>query len=67
MEIEPQSIPEVLLLRPKVFGDARGFFVETARETVLREAGIPPLVQQDRKSTRLNSSHEWISRMPSSA
>ena len=25
------------------------------------------LVIQDRKSTRLNSSHEWISRMPSSA
>ena len=25
------------------------------------------LVQKDRKSTRLNSSHEWISRMPSSA
>ena len=24
-------------------------------------------VRQDRKSTRLNSSHEWISRMPSSA
>ena len=24
-------------------------------------------VQPDRKSTRLNSSHEWISRMPSSA
>ena len=23
--------------------------------------------QRDRKSTRLNSSHEWISRMPSSA
>ena len=23
--------------------------------------------QPDRKSTRLNSSHEWISRMPSSA
>ena len=23
--------------------------------------------EQDRKSTRLNSSHEWISRMPSSA
>ena len=22
---------------------------------------------QDRKSTRLNSSHEWVSRMPSSA
>ena len=24
-------------------------------------------VHRDRKSTRLNSSHEWISRMPSSA
>ena len=26
-----------------------------------------PVYSQDRKSTRLNSSHEWISRMPSSA
>ena len=26
-----------------------------------------PLHQQDRKSTRLNSSHEFVSRMPSSA
>ena len=31
--------------------------------------GLLPAVpgQADRKSTRLNSSHEWISRMPSSA
>ena len=31
--------------------------------------GRTPLVEVagDRKSTRLNSSHEWISRMPSSA
>ena len=30
---------------------------------------VPQLVRsfRDRKSTRLNSSHEWISRMPSSA
>ena len=28
---------------------------------------IDKLKEQDRKSTRLNSSHEWISRMPSSA
>ena len=27
----------------------------------------PDLIIKDRKSTRLNSSHEWISRMPSSA
>ena len=33
------------------------------------DAHIPELCGQDldRKSTRLNSSHEWISRMPSSA
>ena len=31
--------------------------------------GEPNLISlnEDRKSTRLNSSHEWISRMPSSA
>ena len=28
---------------------------------------IPELVRLDRKSTRLNSSHEFVSRMPSSA
>jgi dTDP-4-dehydrorhamnose 3,5-epimerase len=47
MQIVPQSIPDVLLLQPKVFGDARGFFVETARQSVLEEAGIPPLVQHN--------------------
>ena len=30
-------------------------------------AGYSAVISQDRKSTRLNSSHEWISRMPSSA
>ena len=34
---------------------------DTATRTLTVNAG------QDRKSTRLNSSHEWISRMPSSA
>ena len=29
--------------------------------------GEEAIVNKDRKSTRLNSSHEWISRMPSSA
>ena len=28
---------------------------------------VATFVRGDRKSTRLNSSHEWISRMPSSA
>ena len=28
---------------------------------------LPELIEQDRKSTRLNSSHSVLSRMPSSA
>src|ERR1044071_8674260 len=31
------------------------------------QTGINTQIKADRKSTRLNSSHEWISRMPSSA
>ena len=31
------------------------------------ESMIPALGRADRKSTRLNSSHEFVSRMPSSA
>lgn len=47
MEILPQSIPEVLLLKPRVFGDERGFFVETARQSALDAAGLPPLLQHN--------------------
>ena len=43
MIIEKQLLPEVLLLKPKVFADERGFFVETARESVLKEVGIANL------------------------
>ena len=37
------------------------------RRDTLRASKIMAERAQDRKSTRLNSSHEWISRMPSSA
>lgn len=41
MQILPQAILELLVLVvPQVHGDARGFFVETARQSVLQEAGI---------------------------
>jgi dTDP-4-dehydrorhamnose 3,5-epimerase len=32
MEFVPQSISDVLLIKPKVFGDERGYFVETFRQ-----------------------------------
>ncbi len=32
MNVTPTALPEVLLIEPKVFGDARGFFVESWNE-----------------------------------
>ena len=37
------------------------------RSRGMKGSGFGSIVPPDRKSTRLNSSHEWISRMPSSA
>ena len=37
------------------------------RVAIARALCMTPSVMLDRKSTRLNSSHEWISHMPSSA
>ena len=37
------------------------------KRTCLESTFHPAWDKVDRKSTRLNSSHEWISRMPSSA
>jgi len=45
---ETQSIPDVILVRPKKFGDHRGFFSETFRSDRYAEAGIPgPFVQDN--------------------
>lgn len=32
MQVTPTALPEVLLIEPKVFGDARGFFMESWNE-----------------------------------
>ena len=34
MKITPTSLPEVLIIEPRVFGDARGFFTESWNEQV---------------------------------
>ncbi len=38
MNVVRTAIPEVLLLEPKVFGDARGFFLESYNRRAFREA-----------------------------
>lgn len=38
MKITPTAIPDVLLIEPKVFGDARGFFFESFNRQAFRDA-----------------------------
>lgn len=38
MKITPTEIPDVLLIEPRVFGDARGFFFESFNRQGFREA-----------------------------
>lgn len=38
MKIVPTALPEVLILEPKVFGDARGFFFESFNQKVFNAA-----------------------------
>lgn len=48
MEIRTTALPGVLLIAPRVFGDARGWFQETFNLARYREAGIDlPFVQDN--------------------
>ncbi|MDY7229549.1 dTDP-4-dehydrorhamnose 3,5-epimerase [Hyalangium rubrum] len=48
MKVTPTEIPGVLIIEPKVFGDDRGFFLETFNAKRYAEAGIPgPFVQDN--------------------
>jgi len=51
MKVVPTAIPEVLILEPRVFGDARGFFYESYNKRVFREAiGLDVEFVQDNHS-----------------
>jgi dTDP-4-dehydrorhamnose 3,5-epimerase len=50
VEFEPSAIPEVVLLKPKVFGDERGFFMETYQAQTFGAAGLPLIFLQDNHS-----------------
>ncbi|MCY1235805.1 dTDP-4-dehydrorhamnose 3,5-epimerase [compost metagenome] len=51
MKISPTSIPDVVVLEPKVFGDARGFFLESYNEEVFRRStGSELTFKQDNHS-----------------
>ncbi len=50
MKVTPTSLPEVLLVEPRVFGDARGFFYESWNERAFAAAGINAHFVQDNHS-----------------
>jgi dTDP-4-dehydrorhamnose 3,5-epimerase len=50
MQLIATQHPEVLLLRPKVFGDARGFFLESYNRKAFSEIGIGAEFVQDNHS-----------------
>ena len=61
MELAPMDALDRFLEETALVADQDGFDADADRVTLIT------LHAADRKSTRLNSSHEWISRMPSSA
>ena len=50
MNVIQTPLPGVVVVEPRVFGDERGFFVETFREEVLQAAGVDVRFVQDNQS-----------------
>ena len=50
MHIEQSIIPDILIITPQVFGDERGYFMETYRLELFTKAGIPYTFVQDNHS-----------------
>ncbi len=51
MDVIATKIPDVLLFKPKVFGDERGFFMETFRQSWFEEHDIKANFVQDNHSS----------------
>jgi dTDP-4-dehydrorhamnose 3,5-epimerase len=47
----PTAIPDVIVVEPAVFGDARGYFMETYNERDFYEGGITVTFVQDNQSS----------------
>lgn len=50
MQFEPTALPEVILIRPKVFADERGFFLESWERGKFAAAGLDATFVQDNHS-----------------
>ena len=50
MQVEPTRLPEVLVITPRVYRDARGFFLESYNQQQLAQHGIDTEFVQDNHS-----------------
>ncbi len=50
MKIESLAIPDVKRITPRLFGDHRGFFLESFNERAFADAGLPTVWRQDNHS-----------------
>ncbi|MGD0878747.1 MAG: dTDP-4-dehydrorhamnose 3,5-epimerase [Anaerolineales bacterium] len=50
MDFVRTKISDIVIITPKVYGDGRGFFLETFREDLFAEFGITPKFIQDNHS-----------------
>jgi len=50
MEFIRTAIDDVILVKPKVFGDERGFFMESYRKSLFQANGVLPEFIQDNHS-----------------
>lgn len=50
MNVLPTDLPEVVVVEPRVHGDARGYFLETWQRARYRDAGLPETWVQDNLS-----------------
>ena len=55
MKVIETPLPGTLILEPKVFGDARGFFLESYNEKVMAQIGIRDRFVQDNHSYSLHN------------
>jgi len=50
MEVLPSRLPDVLVIKPSIFEDSRGFFMETWNRREFEQAGIDATFVQDNHS-----------------
>src|ERR1035437_6873475 len=50
LQLIPTTLKDVVILEPKVFGDERGFFLESYNEATFMSLGLPTHFVQDNHS-----------------